>query len=400
MSQGKEQFINLEYGKGLKYWDHGRVILDAFTPSGAQTEVRFFRKKPDNYIELLTNVRASEQVNEKGITEFRKADSTDHELFSGYEAQQKIKSHFQKIISRSAFASLREPFIIEPWNQCLIDYANRYGSKVDDDKEHYLLGDRNGDEILYETKISLAKILQTTNLVWAGRSQMICHPEGLIYGEIDEIWYDKQEDKYYIGDTKTSSSVDKIGYWYQLGMYIEILKELNPELANKISSKAIIHWIRIKNEKWSLRSDFNDKDDNGEYINPAKKYEYSKWILDNSIGKKPETIEKAKQVIESMKSTLNKYEGRNNEAKENDSIYWLKWSKEMIQLEEPEWNNELIHRDLEAEGVLQLVRDDINFIRKYNITPDNIETFLDNPEAKMENDLLQKRYDELKSKFN
>ncbi len=402
MSKPIDQFRNFEYGKKLKYWDKDKVLLASFVPKGKDKEVRFFRKKPENYLSIMSENGLTERINKDNISEFVKENGM---MLQGFDVHQNIGKHLLKIPSRTVLSEIREPFVIEPWNQCLIDYAVKYGSLIDDDKEDYLFEKKDGSEILNETKLSLAKILQLEDekLIWASRSQMVCHPDASVYGEIDEIWYDEKNDIYYIGDTKTSSKVNKLSYWYQLGVYIEVVRSLNPELANKISSTAIIQWIRIKKEKWSLKPNFNDKDDNGEFISPAKKYEYSKWILDNMEGKRPDTITKAQNAVYEIEEEFIKpYLGKDNEAKPNDPIYWSKWNKEMTPLNEDqikdEFRNELIRKDLDSSGVLDLVRGDIAFVRKYNISSieDYNEVIKNNYEAKQENNRLQNIYDNLK----
>ncbi len=453
MSNPIKQFIDLEKGKELKYWDNDKVLLSRFVPKDSEKEVRIFRKKPEDYFTILKNENLIEVANyDNGyISEFVKPDGSKLE---GYDAYNTVGKHLIKIPSRSLMSSIREPFEIEPWNRVLVDKAVEYGQLVDNDKEAYLSGRKSGDEILIETKYALAKILKETNLIWVARSQMVCHPDSLIYGEIDEIWFDQVENKYYVGDTKTSSAVNKIGYWYQLGIYIEILKRLNPSIADNISNVAIIQWVRVQSEKWKMRDDFKLKDENGVFINPVKRYEYSKWILDNPEGKKPETIEKAKAVIEEIdleimafksndgsdgeeilnkvkkyeesKSILDNLENGDpnsiatakdvvtsfeydmlmndsvdNEVTPNDEIYWWKWDKNKRILDTPEIKNELVTKDLEQEGVLELVRNDIEFISKYNITSkDDFEVLIrDNKEARQENILLQSKYDLLKTKY-
>lgn len=397
------QFKDFEKGKQLRYWDNNKVLLSVFTPKGQTNEIRFFRGKPENWNQILSMSNLTEQVNEEKISEFIKP--TGNKL-EGFDIHNEVGKYLDKIPSRSVMAEIREPFIIEPWNQCLIDEAVKYGSMIDEDKEDYLFERKDGESILLETKLSLANLIQNTNLIWASRSQMVCHPDSVVYGEIDEIWFDKVDNKFYIGDTKTSSSIDKIGYWYQLGVYIEIIKSLNPHLKESISSEAIIQWIKIQNDKWSIRDDFNSKDINNEYINLGKKYEYSKWILDNAQGKKPETIEKAKRNVEQIeRDIISKYQGRGNEAKPNDSIYWSKWNSIKTPLTEEEQKdkhkNLLVKRDLEKEGVLELVRRDIAFFGKYNISTSIQfdELIATNEEAKKENELLQYKYDELKKAY-
>ncbi len=398
MEKAINQFKNFEYGKKLSYWNNNKVLLASFIPQGQDNEVRFFRKKPDNWLELLNTSNLKEVVNDKSISEFVKDNGV---ALEGFAVHQQVGKHLGRIPSRTVLSEIREPFEVEPWNQCLIDSAIKYGSMIDDDKEQYLFEQKSGEDILMETKLSLAKVLQNTSLVWTGRSQMVCHPEGLVYGEIDEIWYDQQSNKFVVGDTKTSSSVNKIGYWYQLGVYIEILKQLNPELKDDISNTAVIQWIRIQNDKWSIRSDFADKDENGEFKNYAKRYEYSKWILDNAEGKRPETLEKAKKNVTEIEYEISKYKGKGNQPLPTDEVYWMKWNKEKVMRDEPDFKNELISKDLETEGVLSLVRDDINFISKYNIkTVEDFKTLVEtNAEAKQENDSLQQRYNVLKQKY-
>ena len=89
---------------------------------------------------------------------------------------------------------------------------------------------------------------------------------------------------------------NKMSYWYQLGVYIEILKALNPD--KKISALALIDWVKIKKEKWVYNKNFNVADWN-DYINmEAHKYTWKLlqclqeiiqivmlYVLDNTITK-------------------------------------------------------------------------------------------------------------------
>ncbi len=394
MSNAK-QFKNFEKSKELKFWDEEKVLLASFENKETKSLVRYFRKKPEDFSQLLSNSGLSEEVQSNGISEFKKGGV----LLQGYDVHQNVGKHLLKIPSRTVLSTIREPFEINPWDQCLVDEAVKYGSKIDDNLEDYLTEKITGEKLEMETKVALKNILDKTDWKWASRSQMVCHSNASIYGEIDEIWYSEKDDMFYVGDTKTSSTVDKLSYWYQLGVYIEILKSFNPEIANKISTTATIQWVKFKNEKWKIRPDFNDKDQNGVHINIAKRYEYSKWILENMDGKKPETITRAQEVKNEIEGKIiPQFKGRGMEAKPDSEYYWMKWSQEKEQLPETEWKCELLHKDLEAEGILSLVRDDINFITKYNIsTEDEFNELINsNPEAKRENELLQSRYNNLK----
>lgn len=301
------KYSDFEFGqKNLKFWDEDKVELQQFSPEKNKT-IRFFRKK-----------------------NFEKWDKD------------------AKIISRYVLSSFREKFEIEPWNQILIDEANKYGTLVDSNKEQALNGKIEDIDVIKETKMSVGKIMRE-GLIWVARSQMVCHPDSIIYGEIDEIWYDKKIDTYFVGDTKTSSSVDKIGYWYQLGIYIEILRALNP--TKKISSIGIIDWVKIKTKKWVFDKQFNEND-------------WKKWLNKEKID-------------------------------ENDSVYRAKWTgqKEI----EPEETNLLIKRDLETLGLLRLINDDFNLVKKYNIKSNEDLEYnnLNNIEFRNINKINQQKYDEL-----
>ncbi len=303
----ENKYSDFEFGENnLKFWDEDLVELQKFNPEGSNKTIRFFRRK--------------------GFTQWDK------------EA---------KIISRSGFSSFRDPFIIEPWNQILIDEANIYGTLVDKNKELALRGEIENSEVMKETRMSVAKILKE-DWIWIARGQMVCHPESLIYGEIDEIWYEKSTDTYFVGDTKTSSSVDKIGYWYQLGIYIEILRSLNPD--KKISSIGTIDWTKIKEEKWVFNKEFKESD----------------WV----------------QYKDDVNVTI------------NHPAYRAKWNQK-IPLNPIEEINLLVKRDLEILGVLDLAKSDINLIRKYKITSvDVFEELLKNNNLFVhENELNQKKYD-------
>ncbi len=313
METNYKQFSKLEIGEtNLKFWDETKVELNEFKPEGSDRVVRYFRKK--------------------GYGQWDKA---------------------AKIISRSGLSGFREPFEIEPWNQILIDEANVYGTAVDKDKEAYLKGQLSSEEIMKETKMSVAKVFGQ-NLVWVGRSQMVCHPDSLVYGEIDEIWYDESTDTYFVGDTKTSSSVDKIGYWYQLGIYIEILKALNPD--KNISPIGIIDWVKIKTQKWVWDRTFDE----------------SKWQDELTKSKNGWT------------PTI------------SDPVYRAKWNaKQDIELEE---TNLLIKRDLNEAKVLELARDDMQLLKDFNINSvDDFKNQLEtNANFQSKNSELQARYNFIK----
>ena len=300
------KYADFEKGNNdLIFWDKTKVELKSFRPEGKDKDIRFFRKK-------------------------------DHNQWSE-EA---------KIISRSGFASLREPFEVEPWNQILIDEANKYGTLVDENKENALRGIIKDSEVMKETKMSVAKIVRE-NLIWVARGQMVCHPDSLIYGEVDEIWYSKEEDTYYVGDTKTASQVDKMTYWYQLAIYIGILRKLNP--GKKISSIAIIDWVKIKTQKWVYNKNFDE----------------SKWK--EWIGK---------------------------EVKPTDEVYRSRWDKK-VDISPIEETNLLIKRDIEKMNLLDHIEKEFSLIKKYNITsPKVFNEILNSKETfKKENDVLQKNYD-------
>lgn len=306
------KYANFDKGnKDLIFWDETKVELKSFTPEGQDKEIRFFRKKNFN--------QWSEEA---------------------------------KIISRSGFASLREPFIIEPWNQILIDEANKYGTLVDENKEKALRGQISDEEVLKETKMSVAKIMKE-NLIWVARGQMVCHPDSLIYGEIDEIWYNEKEDTYYVGDTKTASQVNKMTYWYQLSIYIEILKKLNP--TKKISSIAIIDWVKIKKEKWVYNKSFDE----------------NKW--QSFIGEK---------------------------VKPTDEVYKAKWSGK-TPISPIEETNLLIKWDVSKTGLSSQVIKEFDFIKKYKITSPKFfeEQLKINGDLKKENDNLQSSYDSIRNKI-
>ena len=306
------KYADFEFGENtLNFWDDSKVELKQFTPEGSQRVIRFFRKK--------------------GFNEWSK------------EA---------KIISRSGFSSFREPFEIEPWNQILIDEANIYGTKVDENKELALRKKINNLEVMEETRMSVGKII-SQGLIWVARGQMVCHPDSLIYGEIDEIWYDKEIDTYFVGDTKTASTVDKMTYWYQLSIYIEILRKLNPN--KKISSIGMIDWVKIKSEKWVYNRSFNEN-------------YWSEWI-----GK---------------------------DVKDSDPVYRARWNeKRPIEVEK---TNLIIKRDLERDNILNQCIKDLEFIKKYNISSvDKFKEFLENDIVfKEENKNLQERYDFIKENLN
>lgn len=302
------KYADFEFGKNtLKFYDSEKVVLESFSPKGQDKTIRFFKKK--------------------GFTQWDKK---------------------AKIISRSGLSSFRDPFIIEPWNVILIDEAVIYGALVDKNKEDALKGNISDYQVMRETRMSVGKIMNE-GLIWVARGEMICHPNSLIYGEVDEIWYDKETGIYYVGDTKTSSSVDKISYWYQLSIYIEILRELNPEVI--FSPVGIIDWTKIKKEKWVFNKDFDE----------------TPWL-----------------------------EWKGKEIKNTDPVYRAKWNeKRQIPTEE---TNLLIKRDLAKDKVLDQAKNDLLLIEKYDISSVSDFEYLlgNNANFKKENDLLQQKYEYIK----
>lgn len=394
-NENYKQFIDIEKGKELKYWDKNRVTLSSFTPDGRL--VRFFRGKPDNFNTILDSQQLREVVDEVS-KESKYLKSNGSEL-QGFDIHNQVGKHLFKIPSRTVLAEIREPFIIEPWNQCLVDKAVEYGSRVDDNKEEYLFGKIDGSKLMEENQHGLVTALKS-NLVWVTRSQMVCHPRALVYGEIDEIWFDRSTNKFVLGDTKTSSSVDKIGYWYQLGVYLEVVKELNPNI--DFSDEVIIQWTKIKDQKWTIKDGFQDKDLNGNFKNVAKQYEYSKWILDNKEGKKQETIDTALEHVERIdREILSKYRGRGNEIKPTDPLYYSKWNEQQTWLDTTEYTDELVRCNLKETGVLDLIKEEFAFLNKYRFT--TVEEFNNlistDKEAELENSVLQAKYDQLKEYF-
>lgn len=306
-------YVDFEFGKkSLVFWNKDKVSLLSFVDKKTNREIRYFRK--------IIN------------------DGSD-----------------PKIISRSAFGLFREPFEIEPWNKILIDTANEYGTKVDKNKEAYLKNAlKDESEVMLETKLSIVK-MKKYGFVWVGRSQMVCHPDSLIYGEIDEIWYKEDEDTFYVGDTKTASSVRKVTYWYQLGIYIEILRALNP--GKKISSIGVIDWVKIKDKKWTVNRGFNEND-------------WTSWIGNKDISK-------------------------------DDPVYNAKWTQ--VPLTPIETTNNIVYKDLEEVGVLEQVKNDLNFIKKYKIasSADFAKKLEENfSDIERENNNLQTNYDVLKTKLH
>lgn len=198
----------------------------------------------------------------------------------------------RKPSSRSAMFNNLEKFEIEPWNQILVDTANVYGSAVDDNiEEFYSYGLR--ENTMEETIMSISN-MKDKRLVWVGRSVMVCHPEGYVYGEIDELLYSPEIDTYFVGDTKTSSSVVKGAYAYQLATYIEILRMLNPD--KKFAPLGLINWVKIKDKKWVINKEFNEEE--------WKQFEGmdSKEIKESPVytAKWPNRVDCEKEYTESM----------------------------------------------------------------------------------------------------
>lgn len=308
-----KDIVDFELGsRELKFYDNSKVSLEEFKTEGRT--IRYFRKKDNN--------KSGEEL---------------------------------KIISRSAFYNFREPFIVDPWTKILIDEANIYGTAVDDNIEQTLNYELDGDvsKIMEETKSSI-KDIAARKWIWAARSQMVCDPNSLIYGEIDEVWYDKASDTYFVGDTKTSSEVDKIGYWYQIAIYVEILRQLNPD--KKISSIATINWRRIKTHRWVPNQDFNENDWDG-------------------------TIDY-------------------NSVKPTDPIYTAKWNKDnRLELNPPEVTNKFVERDLDVLKIIELASNDMKLIQKYDITsPVKFNQLLEsNEDFKKDNMDLQSTFENVRN---
>lgn len=209
-----------DLGLSLKLYDPSKVELKSFTTAEGKT-IRYFWYKY----------------------------STD------FSENNNFNKSVRKPSSRSAIYNNREPFEVEPWNQILIDESVVYGSKVDDNIEFFF---ENGysDDIMEETSMSVKTMLDH-GLVWVARSAMICHPDGYTYGEVDEILYSPKDDIYYVGDTKTSSSVVKISYGYQLATYIEILRLLNPD--KNFSPIGVINHVKKKDKKWEYNRDWKEQ---------------------------------------------------------------------------------------------------------------------------------------------
>lgn len=363
------KYVDFEFGNNnLVYWDENASILEEFVLKDTGKKIRYFRKA--------------------GFDKFSKDPAG-------------------KIISRFGFSSFREPFIIEPWNQILVDEANEYGTLVDDNKEDVLFKHlvdesilnsivqtidqdksilakqlQEQKDIMLETWMSLIKIMKK-DWIWVGRSQMVCHPESLIYGEIDEIWYEPSTDTYYIGDTKSSSSVDKIGYWYQIGIYVEILKALNPD--KNISSIGTIDWTRIKDFKWSIKPEMKDRT---KAVLQDVKQTATQEELDDFLKLWAKAENKALEAYAAL-----------TDVKPTDEVYNIKWEKQ--QLDEKVVVNDLVYRDLTNEGVLDLVKKDLDLIRKYKISSVDVFNQLleNNNDFIIENESNQKLFDSIGNKI-
>lgn len=358
------KYVDFEFGKqNLKFWDKNTAILKEFVLKDTGNKIRYFRKA--------------------GYGKFDKDPNA-------------------KIISRFGFSSFREPFIIEPWNQILIDEANEYGTSVDDNKEQVLFNNKIDEtileqivktidsdktslskqlkeqkDILLETWMSVIKIMKK-EWIWVGRSQMVCHPEALIYGEIDEIWFEPKTNTYYIGDTKSSSSVDKIGYWYQLSIYVEILRALNPD--KNISSIGVIDWTRIKDFKWKVKESV--KEDVKLSLKTIRNFPENKDLEFSELWAKAE------------EHALSKFNGL-IDVKPEDEVYAYKWEKNP--LDNKAVVNEIVERDLTNEGILDLVKRDLDLIRKFKIASVDVFNSLleSNEDFKIENQSNQEIYDSI-----
>lgn len=275
----------------------------------------------------------------------------------------KENSHFNKKISkpssRSQMFSNREPFSIEPWNQILIDEAAKYGSKVDDNIEDFYNG--KTDNLLVETEMSIDNIL-SNKLVWVGRSIMVCHPNGYVYGEIDELLYSPETDTYYVGDTKTSSSVYKASYGYQLAVYIHILRLLNPD--KKFSSIGKINWVKVKSEKWKFDRQWDQK------------YQMNNGAMPPKVVSKDEI--------------------------KDHPVYRAKWNGK-TPLPKPELTKKIVDIDVQQLGLDKIVEADLyliyNMLPKYGFyghasaLPDAVAQ---NEHIKKWNDAVQQKYNQIK----
>lgn len=375
----------------LKFWNPNLTLLSSFIPKGQNNVIRFFRGKPKNYPNILKVGNIEEVIESNKESSFTK----DGYELKGYSIHENIGQHLLKIPSRSVISEIREPFVVLPWDQVLVDDSIEYGSKIDDNLKNTLtIKDSNEIE---ETKLTLDYIKEKTPFKWTHRSQMVCHNDAIVYGEIDDILYDSIEDKYYVTDLKTSSSADKKSYWYQLAIYIQILKSLNPQIAHKISNTALIKWTRIKTEKRIVHPNFNDKNENGEFMNIAKNYEYNKWIIEESNSSQ-EAKTKAQDVISSIENEiLSRWEGRDNSPTPNHGIYFMKWQQNKEPIDKI-IVNELLEKDLDSSGYLSLAEEDINFFAKWNIkTVEDYKEILEtNNKFKEESQKLQTSYNNLK----
>ncbi len=197
----------LDKSKQLKYFDSNKFELRSFVPQGQTESVSFFGYKGDMY---------------------------------------------RTVPSRSYLWGQRVPFEVAPEIQILIDEAAAYGTRVDNEIEQTILGEAPNLATASSEVLDTIRNIALDELVWVDRSVMICHPDGLASGEIDELLYHPPTDTYFIGDTKTSSSVHKASYAWQIALYAEILRELNPGV--KISSIGIINHVKYKYFKWMKNS--------------------------------------------------------------------------------------------------------------------------------------------------
>lgn len=289
---GRRYCVIIDRGKALNYYDADKFTIRSFRPEGKTEPVRWFTWSGTNL----------------------------------------------SVPSRSQIGGRREPFMVPPEIQILIDNSQVYGSKVDKDIEDFVQGKHKSPETMLQETLRTIENIEREGLVWVDRSVMVCHPDGLISGEIDELLYDPQTDTYFVGDTKTSSSVDKLSYWWQIAVYVQILKELNPD--KNISAIGVINHVR---------------------------YKYFKWECDRS-------------VVDSQPSA--------ESIKPDHPRYNIKWSKGETYDTPILDKSVIVKRDLELEGIMKMVKDELRFIKEVkDAFPDqfksgkfvnNLQTLFDN----------------------
>lgn len=281
--------------------------------------------------------------------------------YTGKENERFIKADHPKekrgaiIISRAQLSSFRSDYEdkLIPYEEIALEDRRDYGIMIEEDKNNVLSGKTDLEDARVETQNAINKVSER-GLVWAAFNTTICDDEGNIYGEVDDIFYNEANGKYYVADTKTSKNPDTMYTWYQIAIYVYILNSLNK---GKFSEVAFINHQRHIEMAREIKDTFRKED--------WEDYKVSKEILQNT------------------------------------EAYKAKYSDKFIKLEEPEISNALIERNIREMGLLDLIEKEIELIKEYNIKETNdFEQHVVLDEAfKVKNDEIQSLYNKIKEDY-